>query len=35
MLVEIKSDLASRVLLSEKFTQGENSPFETVEPHKN
>ena len=33
VLVETKNDLASKVLLSEKFTKGGNSPFETVEPH--
>ena len=35
MLVETMNGLASKVLLSEEFTKGENSPFEKVEPHKN
>ena len=34
MLVETKNDLASRILLNNKFTKRENGPFETVEPHK-
>ena len=29
-----KNDLTSRVLLIKEFKRGENSPFETVEPHK-
>ena len=34
ILVETKNDLASTVLLSAKFTKGENSSFETVNPTK-
>ena len=35
MLVQSKNNLASRVLQRKDFTKGENSLFETLEPHKN
>ena len=34
ILVESKSNIVSRTLLSEGLTENETSPFERIEPHK-